>query len=50
MNFTQQKTLLVTGQGGYSVRATARRRKLAVALRNTTKRHFEVSRHEAIVR
>ena len=46
--FTQQKTLLVSGQGGYSVRAVEAAGVAATALRNTTKSNFEVSRNETI--
>lgn len=46
--FSPQKTLLVSEQGGYSIRATARLRKLAVALRSTAKHNFEVNRYEII--
>lgn len=49
MNSIQQKTLLVSGQGGYSVRATEAPELVSVALRNTTKLNFEVSRYEIII-
>lgn len=48
MNSIPQKTLLVSGQGGYSVRAVEAGDIVSTALRNTTKRHFEVSRYETI--
>ncbi len=45
--FSQQKTLTITDQG-YSVRATGKPTTAPVALRNTTKTNFEVSRNETI--
>jgi len=47
--FTQQKAPLVTGRGWYSVRAKGKSGKTPLALRNTTKTNFEVSRYEIIV-
>ena len=43
--FTQQKAPLVAGRG-YSVRAIGKPTTAPVALRNTTKTNFEVSRYE----
>lgn len=44
MNFTQ-KTPVISGRGRYSVRAVEAAGVAATALRNTAKRHFEVSRY-----
>lgn len=44
----QQKAPLVAGQG-YSVRTIGKPATAPVALRNTTKLYFEVSRHGIIV-
>ncbi len=48
MNSSQQKTPVIAGRGGYSIRATGKRPHAPVALRNTTKTNFEVSRNETI--
>lgn len=48
MNFNHKKTLLVSGQGRYSVRAVEAAGVATTALRNTTNLHFEVSRYETI--
>ena len=50
MFFTQQKTLLVIGQGGYSVRATGKCPHAPVALLITPNRNFGVTSHETIDR
>ena len=48
MLITQQKAPFVAGQG-CSVRAIGKPATAPVALRNTTKLYFEVSRYEIIV-
>jgi len=49
LNDGQQKTLLIAGQGRYSVRTRERLDNASLALRNPPKHDFEVSRHETIV-
>lgn len=44
-----QKTPPFDGRGRYSVRATEADAIPSVALRNTTKHNFEVSRYETII-
>ena len=44
--FTQQKTPVIAGRGGYSIRATGKRPHAPVALRSTAKHNFEVNRYE----
>ena len=48
MNPREQKTPVIAGRGGYSIRATEAPELVSVALRNTTKSNFEVSRNETI--
>ena len=52
MNSTQQKTPVIAGRGHLLnlVRATGKRPHAPVALRNTTKTNFEVSRYEFLER
>ena len=47
-NDGQQKTLLITEQGRYSVRATESPEPAPVALRITPNQTFEVTRYETI--
>lgn len=46
MNSRQQKAPAIADRGCYSVRAIGKRLTAPVALRNTTKTNFEVSRYE----
>jgi len=46
MNSPQKETPPVEGRGWYSLRATDKPWQAPVALRNTTKTNFEVSRYE----
>lgn len=46
--FSQQKTLVITDQGYYSVRATGKPATAPVALRITPNHDFEVIRYETI--
>jgi len=46
MNSIQQKAPVIADWGWYSIRATDKAHEAPVALRNTTKTNFEVSRHE----